>query len=216
MSKPFDPIIDLENKVALETGAVKILERENCFNGFYRLDRLKIKHKLFSGKMGKTLTRELFVRPDAVCMLPYDPVLDKVIFVEQMRIGAIEKSANPWMLELVAGLIDKEDEDPENVAYRESLEEANLEISALLPITRYYPSVGGSNEYIYLYLGRCDSSKAGGVHGLQEEGEDIRTHVWDFAEAVENLQKGLIQNAAGIIALQWLIINREQVRKEWL
>ncbi len=216
MTKPFDPIIDLKKTTALKSGAVEILERKNCFSGFYKLDRLKIRHKLFSGEEGPILSRELFVRPDAVCMLPYDPVLDKVIFVEQMRVGAVEKSANPWMLELVAGLIDKEGEDPENVAYREAIEEANLEITELLPITRYYPSVGGSNEYIYLYLGICDSSKAGGVHGLKEEGEDIRTHVWTYKEAVKNLNKGLIQNAAGIIALQWLIINRSKVRKQWL
>lgn len=212
----FNPVVDLKGKNALKTGAVKVLSREHCFQGFYRLDRLQIKHKLFSGEEGSIITRELFVRPDAVCMLPYDPVTDKVIFVEQVRIGAIDKSDNPWMLELVAGLIDKQGEDPEEVARREAGEEANLAITALLPIAQYYPSVGGSDEYIYLYLGRCDSTKAGGIHGLKEEGEDIRTHVWDYEEAVANLQQGKIQNAASIIALQWLMLNREQVRQQWL
>lgn len=212
----FDPIVDLKEKNALKTGAVKVVSREHCFQGFYRLDRLKIQHKLFSGEEGPILTRELFVRPDAVCLLPYDPIADKVIFIEQMRVGAIDKSDNPWMLELVAGLIDKKGEAPDEVACREAEEEANLDITALLPIAQYYPSVGGSDEYIYLYIGRCDSTKAGGVHGLKEEGEDIRTHVWSYEEAVANLQQGKIQNAASIIALQWLMLNREQVRKQWL
>lgn len=216
MTKPFDPIIELKNTTALKSGAVEIIDREHCFKGFYRLDRLKIRHKLFSGDTGSVITRELFVRPDAVCMLPYDPIADKVIFVEQVRVGAMEKSANPWMLELVAGLIDKQGEDPEQVACREALEEANLEISELWPIAQYYPSVGGSDEYIYLYLGRCDSSKAGGVHGLKEESEDIRTHIWTYEEAVKHLENGLITNAAGILALQWLMLNREKVRKQWL
>lgn len=215
MTKPFDPIIDLKNKTAMGSKAVEILAREHCFQGFYRLDRLKLRHKLFSGEESTVITRELFVRPDAVCMLPYDPIQDKVVFVEQVRVGAIEKSANPWMLELVAGLIDKKDEDPQDVAYREALEEANLEITDLLPISQYYPSVGGSDEYIYLYLGRCDSSKAGGVHGLESEGEDIRTHVWTYEQAVTNLQQGLFQNAASIIALQWLMLNRDRVRQQW-
>lgn len=215
MTKPFDPIIDLKNKTAMGSKAVEIVAREHCFQGFYRLDRLKLRHKLFSGEESAVITRELFVRPDAVCMLPYDPIQDKVVFVEQIRVGAIEKSANPWMLELVAGLIDKKDEDPQGVAHREALEEANLEITDLLPISQYYPSVGGSDEYIYLYLGRCDSSKAGGVHGLESEGEDIRTHVWTYEQAVTNLQEGLIQNAASIIALQWLMLNRDRVRQQW-
>lgn len=215
MTKSFDPLIDLKNKTAMGSKAVEIIAREHCFQGFYRLDRLKLRHKLFSGEESAVITRELFVRPDAVCMLPYDPIQDKVIFVEQVRVGAIEKSANPWMLELVAGLIDKKDEDPQDVAYREALEEANLEITDLLPISQYYPSVGGSDEYIYLYLGRCDSNKAGGVHGLASEGEDIRTHVWTYEQAVTNLQQGLIQNAASIIALQWLMLNRDRVRQQW-
>lgn len=215
MPRSFDPLLDLKNTTALESGAAEIVKRDNCFKGFYRLDRLKLRHKLFSGEISPEITRELFVRPDAVCVLPYDPVLDKVIFVEQFRVGAVEKSANPWQLELVAGLIDKE-EAPEQVAYREAIEEANLEILELLPIATYYPSVGGSNEYIYLFIGRCDSSKAGGIHGLEEEGEDIRTHIWSYQQAVKNLKQGLIQNAAGIMAMQWLMLNRNKVRKQWL
>lgn len=216
MTKPFDPIIELKTHSAIETKAVEIVEREHCFQGFYRLDRLKIRHKLFSGQNSAIITRELFVRPDAVCMLPYDPINDNVIFIEQVRVGAIEKSTNPWMLELVAGLIDKKGEAPADVACREAQEEANLDITEILPISQYYPSVGGSDEYIYLYLGRCDSTKAGGVHGLASEGEDIRTHVWTFEQAIHNLKQGLIQNAASIIALQWLMLNREWVREQWV
>lgn len=215
MSHVFDPIKELQQTTAADCGALEIVEREHCFQGFYRLDRLKLKHRLFSGEMGPEISRELFVRPDAVCVLPYDPVEDKVIYVEQFRIGAIEKSANPWQLELVAGLIDK-NETPTEVAYREAVEEANLELTALMPIAKYYPSVGGSDEYIYLFIGRCDSKKAGGVHGLPEEGEDIRTHIWTYEQAVEHLKQGFIQNAAGIMALQWLMLNRETVRQQWL
>lgn len=214
MTKSFDPTRDLKNKKALTSGAVEVVERKNCFKGFYSLDCLRLRHKLFSGEMGPVIERELFVRPDAVCMLPYDPILDKVIFVEEFRVGALEKSANPWQIELIAGLIDR-DEKPEQVARREAMEEANLVISDLIPIMQYYPSVGGSNEYIYLFIGHCDSTKAGGVHGLADEGEDIRTHVWDYQEAIQNINKGLIKNAASIIAMQWLMLNKDQVLQAW-
>ncbi|WP_405119109.1 NUDIX domain-containing protein [Pseudomonas leptonychotis] len=193
---------------------VQVLERETCFSGFYKLDRLRLRHRQFAGDMGPELNRELFVRHDAVCVLPYDPQRDCVVLIEQFRVGALSKSANPWLLELVAGLIDK-DEQPEEVARREALEEANLPLSSLWPITQYYPSPGGSSERVHLFIGRCDSEGAGGVYGLAEEGEDIRVHVWPLEDALDAVKDGRIDNAASIIALQWLALNRVEVRGLW-
>lgn len=197
-----------------DADAVEIVRREPCFSGFYRLERVHLRHRQFSGEMGPVLSRELFVRHDAVCVLPYDPVRDCVVLNEQFRVGAMDKSENPWMLEMVAGLIDK-DEQPEEVAHREALEEAGLTLEALWPVTVYYPSPGGSNEKVYLYVGRCDSLGAGGVYGLPEEGEDIRVHVLSFEDALQAVKDGRINNAASIIALQWLALNRVEVRGLW-
>jgi ADP-ribose pyrophosphatase len=193
---------------------VQIAQREVCFRGFYQLDRVHLRHRQFSGEMGPLIRRELFVRHDAVCVLPYDPQRDEVVLIEQFRIGALDKSANPWLLELVAGLIDK-DEQPEEVAHREAKEEADLILGPLWPLTCYYPSPGASDERVHLYLGRCDSRGAGGVHGLPEEGEDIRVHVLAFADALQAVRDGRIDNAASIIALQWLALNRDEVRGLW-
>ena len=194
---------------------VEVIEREPCFKGFYRLDRLRLRHRLFAGGMGPEIRRELFVRHDAVCVLPYDPQRDCVVLIEQFRVGALDKSQNPWLLELVAGLIDK-DEEPEQVARREAIEEAGLTLGVLWPISAYYPSPGGSDERVHLYVGRCDSRLAAGIHGLEEEGEDIRVHVWSFEEALQAVRDGRIDNAASIIALQWLALNRAEVRGLWV
>ena len=193
---------------------VEVVEREACFRGFYQLDRLHLRHRLFAGGMGKLISRELFVRHDAVCVLPYDPQRDCVVLIEQFRVGALDKSLNPWLIELVAGLIDK-DEQPEQVARREAVEEAGLELAELWPLTQYYPSPGGSDERVHLYVGRCDSRGAGGVHGLEDEGEDIRVLVWSLDEALAAAANGRIDNAASIIALQWLALNRAKVRERW-
>lgn len=193
---------------------VEVVEREECFRGFYKLDRLHLRHRLFAGGMGKLINRELFVRHDAVCVLPYDPRRDEVVLIEQFRIGALDKSANPWLLELVAGLIDK-DEQPDEVARREAMEEAGLTLGALWPISVYYPSPGGSDERVHLFVGRCDSVGAGGIHGLEEEGEDIRVHVLSFEDALARVRDGRIDNAASIMALQWLALNRDEVRGLW-
>ncbi|MCY1546599.1 ADP-ribose pyrophosphatase [compost metagenome] len=137
-----------------------------------------------------------------------------MVLIEQFRVGAMGKSASPWLLELVAGLIDT-DEQPEEVALREAMEEANLALSSLWPISEYFPSPGGSDERVYLYLGRCSSQGAGGVHGLAEEGEDIRVHVMPLEDALDAVRDGRINNAASIIALQWLALNRAEVRGLW-
>ncbi|EPL04565.1 NUDIX domain-containing protein [Pseudomonas sp. CF161] len=194
--------------------AVDIVRREKCYQGFYQLDRLHLRHELFAGGMGNEISREVFVRHDAVCMLPYDPQRDEVVLIEQFRVGVLGKTGNPWLIELVAGLIDK-DEQPEQVAHREAQEEAGLDISALWPMTKYFPSPGGSTEFVHLFLGRCDSRGVGGLHGLVEEGEDIRVSVWAFEDALQAVRDGRISNAASIIALQWLALNRAEVRGLW-
>ena len=204
----------MQNRFKASAGDVEVLSREQCFKGFYRLDRLRLRHRQFAGTMGPELNRELFVRPDAVCVLPYDPLRDEVVLIEQFRVGALEKDANPWLLELVAGLIDK-DEHPEQVALREAQEEADLLLGPLLPVSRYFPSPGGSDEFVHLYIGRCDSQGAGGVHGLEEEGEDIRVHVFSFNEAIKMVEDGTVNNAASIIAIQWLALHRDEVRGQW-
>ncbi|MCP1453909.1 MULTISPECIES: NUDIX domain-containing protein [Pseudomonas] len=193
---------------------VDIVKRESCFQGFYKLDRVHLRHELFAGGMSREISRELFVRHDAVCVLPYDPQRDEVVLIEQFRVGAMDKGANPWLVELVAGLIDK-DEQPEEVAHREAQEEAGLAFAALWPMTKYFPSPGGSDEFVHLYLGRCDSVGAGGLHGLEEEAEDIRVKVWAFEDALQAVRDGRICNAASIIALQWLALNRDEVRGLW-
>ncbi|WP_233356602.1 NUDIX domain-containing protein [Pseudomonas mangrovi] len=192
----------------------EVVEREACFRGFYKLDRVHLRHRQFAGGMGPVIRRELFVRHDAVCVLPYDPQRDAVVLIEQFRVGAMDKAENPWLLELVAGLIDK-DEEPEEVAHREAQEEADLVLGPLWPVSRYFPSPGGSDELVHLYIGRCDSEGAGGVHGLPEEGEDIKVHVMSFADAMQAVRDGRINNAASIIALQWLALNRDEVRGMW-
>ncbi|MDR0281104.1 MAG: NUDIX domain-containing protein [Paucimonas sp.] len=204
----------MTDKLTTVPAAVEIVRRENCFQGFYRLDRVHLRHELFAGGMGREISRELFVRHDAVCVLPYDPQRDEVVLIEQFRVGALDKVANPWLVELVAGLIDK-GESPEAVAHREAQEEAGLTFSALWPMTRYFPSPGGSDELVHLYLGRCSSEGAGGLHGLEEEGEDIRVRTWAFEDALQAVRDGQIANAATIIALQWLALNRDEVRGLW-
>lgn len=191
----------------------RIEQREALYRGFYQMDRLTISHQRFQGGE-QTITREMMDRRDAACVLLVDLSRDEVVLIEQFRVGAIN-TANPWLLEAVAGLIDKQAEIPEQVARREAVEEAGVELGRLHPIAHYLPSPGGSNENVYLYIAEADASSAKGVHGLDEEGEDIRVLRVPFAQAFAACRDGTINNAATLIALQWLQLNEDWLRQHW-
>lgn len=184
------------------------------FDGFYKIDELVFDHPTFNGEMIHNVRREVFVRLDAVAVLPYDPVNDSILLTRQLRIASAGKSESPWIVELIAGLVDKTDEAFINVAEREAKEEAGLEISNLIQICDFFTSVGGSNEKLYLFLALADLSTAGGHFGLLEEHEDIEAFVVSRKEAMRMMEFGEIQTASTIIALQWLALNYQRYQIE--
>lgn len=187
---------------------VEIITREPLYRGFFSADKLQLRHKLYAGGWSKPLARELFLRGHAVGILLYDVKRDCVCMVEQFRVGAIESEQSPWLLELVAGIID-ENETPQAVAVREAWEEAQCTTTKIIPIMKYWPSVGACTETMELFCGLFDSDGVGGIHGLPEEGEDIRVVVLSREEAYKCVTDGTINNAASIIALQWLELHKD-------
>ncbi len=193
---------------------VEIVERRTCYQGFFRMEHFRLRHRLYSGEMSPLMSRELFERGHAAAVLPYDPALDRVVLLEQFRIGALADPNGPWLLEIVAGMIEP-GESATDVIEREMQEESGCGLRALEPICEYLVSPGGTSERISLYCGWVDARNAGGIHGLAEEGEDIRVSTVSFAEAMALLRQGRINSASPIIALQWLELNRERLRREW-
>ncbi|KOO07799.1 ADP-ribose diphosphatase [Vibrio hepatarius] len=192
---------------------VEVLSKETLFKGFFSMVKYRFRHKLFEGGWSQTIEREMFERGHAAAMLPYDPETDQVVIIEQIRVGALEHE-HPWQLEIVAGIIDR-DESAEQVVRREAVEEAGIEVSLLEKVTSYYPSSGGCSEMLDVYVGKVDASTAQGVHGLDYEGEDIRVHVVSREQAYQWVVNGKFENGASIIALQWLQLNYQRLRSEW-
>lgn len=192
----------------------EMVEKEILYQGIFRLTRLAIRHRLFKGGWSPVVKREVLERKSAVAVLPYDPHLDRVILIEQFRPGAIADPTSPWMLEIVAGVFDR-DEKPEEVAHRETAEEAGAIVEALYPISEFFVSPGGSNEYLYIFCGKIDASNIDGIHGLENENEDIRVLNVSADEAFALQREGKIKTAPANVALFWLMAYREKMREIW-
>jgi len=192
----------------------EIIDREIGYQGFFRLEKYRLRHTLFAGGWSDEITRELFMRGNCVAVLLYDPDADKVVLIEQFRVGSLLQPEKAWMLEIVAGAIE-EGETAEEVAYREAMEEAGCEIQELMMINEFYTTPGGSSEWITLFCGKVDSTHVGGIHGLDHEHEDIFVRAVYFDEVYQMLEDRMIESAIPILAIQWLALNRQKLRQKW-
>lgn len=199
---------------AFGTEDVEIIDKSTVFRGFFRLDRYSIRHKLFNGGWSEPMQREIFERGHAVVVLPYNAKTDELVLIEQFRLGAMPSSRSPWLLEAIAGMIEP-GETAQQVAEREAQEEAGLTINELWPMLSYLSSPGGTTERIQLFLGRLTEPVAEGVFGLADEHEDIKVHLLSRQDAMQLLAEQRIDNAASVIALQWLALNLEKVQQAW-
>ena len=191
----------------------KLIAREPMYQGFFSLNRYQVQHSLFAGGWSEVLTRELFQRGNCVAVLLYDPDADKVVIIEQFRMGPMGQDnvrEKAWLLEIVAGAIE-EGETAEAVAYRESEEEAGCAVQEMRLINEFYTSPGGTSEKISLFYGRIDATAVGGIHGLDHEHEDILVSTVSFAEAYAMIEDGRIESAIPIIAIQWLALNKHKL-----
>lgn len=198
----------------LDDGDVEIISRSVAHDGFLRVEQIRLRHRLFSGEWSEEFQRDIQLRNPAVGVLLFDPDRDSILLVRQFRVGMLGEDGNSWPYEIVAGMVAS-GEQLDDVARRESKEEANCVPSDLIPMCQYYSSPGGSNERITLYCGRIDSSNAGGIYGLEEEHEDIEVQLLSYSEAMQMLDSGQIDNAMTIVSLQWLQLHRQEVLEYW-
>ncbi len=198
-----------------EAAEVRVGGVDYPYEGFHRVEEWTLDHPRFDGTRSGTIRRAISHVTDAATLLPYDPVRDRVLLVEQIRIGALAKGDPlPWMLEPVAGLIDA-GETPEDTARREAKEEAGLDIRAgdLHFVARYYPSPGGLAQILQSYVGLCDlPDGSDGLHGLAAEHEDIRAHLVPLDDLLEMIATGEAANGPLILSAQWLASNRDRLR----
>ncbi len=207
--------LDKMGKITFKKSDVEIVGSSRRYDGFFKLDRVELKHRLFNGHWSEPVFREIIQRKDAVGVLVYDPDLDAICLVQQFRSAIMDKVESPWPYELVVGLVDKEGESIEEVAFRELYEEAGVVPQYLEKINTYWMSLGGSNERMHVYLALANLQDAGGYHGLESESEDILALIVSREDARSWAFDRMESNASSIIALQWLENERERLAKVW-
>lgn len=194
---------------------VTTVQKRIPYSHFYTVEEYDLQHRQFSGKTSPEMERAVFVACDVAIVLPYDPVRDCVLLVEQFRIGAYARGGNqPWLLEPVAGHVDI-GETPAQAARRETLEEAGVNLTSVIPISQAYPSPGDSTEYYHIYLGLCDLDGAGGtVAGILSEDEDILCHIMSFEALMDLVENGGANVLPLVTAAYWLARNRDRLRQD--
>lgn len=204
-----------EAAATVEADGFCVVERRLVHRGFFDFEVLKLRYRLFNGALGPVVNRELLHIPNAAAVLPYDPRADKVVLVEQFRAGSMRHPEGPWLLESVAGLIEP-GEDPETTVRREIVEEAGLEAGRLEPAGVYVASPGAVTERTTVFIGEVDISRAGGVHGLDSESEDIKSHILDLETAYGWLEAGRIVAANAVCPLRFMQVHGAALRARWL
>lgn len=198
----------------MNRNSVELIEKQAAFSGYFQIHRLRLRFPLYAGGMSREVVREVLERGQVAAVLLVDPDNDAVVLIEQFRPGPYAAGDEPWMIEIVAGVIEGT-ESAEEMSVREAREEANCEISDLFPVMRFFTSPGSSTESITLFCARVDSTHAGGIHGLEDEGEDIRVMAVSVDQALALVDDGKIVNAKTIIALQWLAGHYDKVKNRW-
>ena len=202
------------NKInSLDYTSVSKHNKRQAYKGFFSIEEHRLSYKKFDGSQGEVVTRSALVSSDAVIVLPYDPVSDRVLLVEQFRTGPYVKGdANPWVLEPIAGLIDV-GETPVEAGLREAKEEACLDLKSMELVARSYPSPGISTEFFHQYIGIVPLPESTDViAGLKTESEDIRSHIFAYKQFSEMISKGSIKVGPAILLGLWLSNHRKKLR----
>ena len=191
---------------------VQIISQSVPYRDFFAVSETHLTHRRFDGTTSDVIKRAAFLSGDAVTVLPYDPVRNRVLLIEQFRAGPLARGdAQPWSLEAIAGRIDA-GETPEAAARREAMEEAGLSLGPLRQIASYYPSPGAMNEYLYSFVAICDlPDGTAGIHGLASEAEDIRGHLVGLDHLMDLVRSGEVNNAPLILTALWLAVSAQEL-----
>jgi nudix-type nucleoside diphosphatase (YffH/AdpP family) len=189
------------------------LDVDRAFARYFSLEEHTLRFRRYDGSHTEMVKREVFVATDATILLPYDPVRDRVLLIEQFRPGPfVRMDDQPWILEPIAGRVDP-GETPEETAHREAMEEAGLVLKDLHEVARCYASPGCTTEYYHVFVGEADlPDDVTGVAGMEDEAEDIKSYLYSYDDLMEMVDQKQAANAPLVLAALWLSRHRDHLR----
>ncbi|MCP4818046.1 MAG: NUDIX domain-containing protein [Shimia sp.] len=201
------------NPSQMDRSDITIHNLQRPYSKFFAIEEYEVSFRRYDGSMSEPVDRAVFMGTDAALVLPYDPVRDRVMLVEQFRLGPTARGDQKvWQLEPIAGRVDA-NEGPEKTAHREAFEEAGLTFSQLEEVGKAYASPGGCTEYFHIYIGLADlADEVTGVSGLEDEAEDIRSYLYSYDELMDLVDRQELDNAPLIMMALWLSRHRERLR----
>lgn len=191
---------------------VIVHRRSGAYVNYFGMEEVDLQHRLNDGTMGPVLNRNSLLQGSAVVVLPYDPVRDSVLLVEQFRVPVfLIDDPDPWMWEPVAGMIDP-GEMPAQAAHREAREEAHITLNRLEYAGGAYSSSGSSTEYVHMYVGLADLIETVDSGGLKAEGEDIRSKIIPFDQFMDMIDTHAFKDLPLLTLAHWLARHRDRLR----
>ena len=199
----------------MTTPKVRQIKLEVPYAGYCLIEEHAIAHQRFDHALSAPIERTIVAAGDAAAVLPYDPVRGEVLLIEQFRVTLHARgAARAWPMEIIAGRID-DSGSPEDTARREALEEAGIEVRRMRKVAGYFPSPGVLADRVTVFVGEADLGDAGGVFGLDAEGEEIRTFVLKLETALAAVRAGEIDTGQALLALLWLDAHRAELDAAW-
>jgi len=184
----------------------KIINKKNIYKGFFEMYEYDLIHQKHDGNWSDEIKREIFGGAHVASLLPFDPIKKEILLIQQFRVGIISRHKDSLLYEIVAGIVDK-NEEPDHASIRECYEETGCMVKKLVHIQDYFPAPGSSESFYHLYLGEIDSFKGSRIRGLENENEDIMVTSFKVDEVKQMLDKKMIKNGLTLIALQWFFLN---------
>lgn len=184
----------------------EIIKEELVFDHFFKIKKAKIKHDRFDSTSTE-VERLCFERGDSVAIVIYEKDTDSLLFTNQFRYPVTKESG--WILELTAGSVESDDDEPIDRARKEIEEEIGYQVEELEFVNSFFVSPGGTSERILLYYTEVESTNKvfeGG--GMKLESEDIQLVKIKSSKVIERLKKGEFRDAKTIVGLQWFLINK--------
>jgi 8-oxo-dGTP pyrophosphatase MutT (NUDIX family) len=145
---------------------------------------------------GDEVEREIVEHDDAVAVVPVNAA-GEVLLLRQYR-----HAVGGYLLEIPAGTLDVEDEEPEAAAQRELREEVEHEARELRPLTTMWNSAGWSEERTTIYLGTgCEPAAVPDGFEPRDEEADMEVVRLPLDAVLEAVHAGDITDAKTIVGM---------------